>query len=192
MGEDSPLDHNVESVLPGVHSRMASMQSQMASGFQSMTERMEKGWQLVEDWHESLEEEKEHGKKMAQELVVLASRMLDGGNSSGSGGGGGGFRGGARGGGGDRISTTDPSSNQQQQAAAGTSNNGNSDLEKAMRHQLAPRHQSLQTIYFEWYGLESFKDKPIVGGFEKCEELFKSKWRKTQSGGELKQFSRQK
>jgi hypothetical protein len=27
------------------------------------------------------------------------------------------------------------------------------------------------TIYYEWYGLDSSKDQPIVGGFRKCEEF---------------------
>jgi hypothetical protein len=54
------------------------------------------------------------------------------------------------------------------------------------------RHQSLFTMYYEWCGLETSKDQPIVGGFDKCEELFKSSWRKHHTDAQKKHFSRLK
>jgi hypothetical protein len=82
------------------------------------------------------------------------------------------------------------SSSQEQEAAAMPSED---DLfNKAKRFQMAPQHLSLESLCFEWLGIECFEDKPIVGGLQKCEELSKSKWRKGRSHWEKKHFSRMK
>jgi hypothetical protein len=65
-------------------------------------------------------------------------------------------------------------------------------FERAKRHHMVPRYLSLATIYYEGYGLESYKDKPIVGGFDSCEYLFKFNWRKKHTFGQKKQFLRMK
>jgi hypothetical protein len=54
---------------------------------------------------------------------------------------------------------------------------------------MMPRHLPLETIYYEWYGLESYKDNPIVGGFERCEDLFKFNRQKQHNFGQKKHLS---
>jgi hypothetical protein len=61
----------------------------------------------------------------------------------------------------EQLRTTD-SSQEEQEAASMPSED---DLfNKAKRFQLALRHLSLESLHFEWSGIECFEDKPIVGG----------------------------
>jgi hypothetical protein len=177
---ESPLDHSLEAVLPGVHTRLSSLQSEMASGFSQV-----KQWQQsVDSFIQENTSIVRQSQAAAGQLVRIASSML-GWSSRGVGAGGGAWQG-----------SPAPLLNSQQQAAAAANDNDDDDedddLRKAKRHQMIKRHQSLYTIYYEWYGLESSKDQPIVGGFEKCEELFKSSWRKPHTDAEKKHFSRLK
>jgi hypothetical protein len=71
------------------------------------------------------------------------------------------------------VGFQNPAAHSPQQQTAATEDDDD-NLEKAKMHQMAPRHMSLETIYYEWYGLESFKDKPIAGGFERCEQRLSS------------------
>jgi hypothetical protein len=186
----SPLDHNIVSVLDGVNTRLSSMQAEMADGFRMMAD----GFKMLKSRMEKLEEicvarevgvttMMQQGKSLADQPVRVAATMTsnlgrgaevaaDGGQLS--------------------VFENSNSKSQQQAAAVAASMSENKLFKKAKRFQMAPQHLSLETIYFEWHGLESCKDKPIVGGFQRCEELFKSSWRKGLSAGENKQFSRLK
>jgi hypothetical protein len=177
--EESPLDHSLESVLPGLHSRLSAMQINMAEGFRlsnhEMKEQEKRGIQREE------QRELREVKRLATIFRNAADGMMTGNERE--------HKGAVDGGADDEQLRTD-SSQQEQEAASMPSED---DLfNKAKRFQLAPRHLSLESLYFEWLGIEYFKDKPIVGGLQKCEELFKSKWRKGRSHGERKHFSRLK
>jgi hypothetical protein len=173
----SPLDFNLEAVLPGVHSRLSSMQAQIGSGFGEM--RTWKG-----EVNDTMSDN-------AQKLVKIAASLLQGARG-GSTAMGTGMGGATTMGTGTSGGATTMGSSPQQQAAATDEDDDNDNFEKAKMHQMAPRYMSLETIYYEWYGLECFKDKPIVGGFERCEQVFKHKWRKDHSWGQKKHFSRLK
>jgi hypothetical protein len=54
------------------------------------------------------------------------------------------------------------------------------------------RVRSIRVIFYEYYGLEMFKGRPIDGGIETCEMLWRNKWRKNYKGAESKLFSRSK
>jgi hypothetical protein len=58
------------------------------------------------------------------------------------------------------------------------------------QHSLVMKHKSLYTIYYEWYGLESYKDTPVVGGISFLEKTYKTKWRAHFSPAEKQYFSR--
>jgi hypothetical protein len=180
---ESPLDSNLESVLPGVHSRLSAMQNNMAEGFKLSAEAM----LLFEARDIKRDEARElktvqNNEKLARLFRTAADTFVESpvGTSERTEGGGGG-------GGGEPRTTN---SNRQQAAASSLSEDALFDLAK--RSKMAPRHLSLESVYFEWFGLETFKDKPIVGGLEKCEKLFQSKWRKGRTHGEKKHFSRLK
>jgi hypothetical protein len=40
------------------------------------------------------------------------------------------------------------------------------------------KHKSIHTIYYEWYGLETFTNSMVEGGIASLEKEFKTKWRK--------------
>ncbi len=62
----------------------------------------------------------------------------------------------------------------------------------ASKHRLAMQHQSLQTLYNEWYGIEECLDLPVPGGIAALEASHKAKWRNHFSGHEINNFSRVK
>jgi hypothetical protein len=99
---------------------------------------------------------------VAAELVTVASAIIAWGGGAGGGAG--------------QAPLLD---SQERQAAADDDNDEDvDDFGKAKSALMQPRCLTLCTICCEWCGLESCKDQPIVGGFDKCEELFKSTWRK--------------
>jgi hypothetical protein len=175
----SPLDHNLEAVLPGLHTRLSSMQREMALGFSEV-----KTWQLgIDAYMQHTTLMVQQSQAAAAQLVQIASTMIGWGGGTGGGAG---------------QASPAPLVNSQRQSqrqGADDENDDNDDNDdnnfgKAKRHQMIKRHQSLFTIYYEWYGLDSSKDQPIVGGFAKCEEIFKSSWRKNHTDAEKKHFSR--
>jgi hypothetical protein len=183
LGAESPLNLNLEAVLPGLHNRLGSLESTVSAGFSDL-----KKWQHgVDDMVRQNGSMVRANQQNASELVSLASRLLLRDGEMGAGGGAG------------QASSSAPRFNSQQQAAAANDKNDDDDddhnaanFELAKRHKLMPRHCSLYTVFYEWYGLESSKDQPIVGGFKKCEQLFKSSWRKGHSPAQKKHFSRLK
>jgi hypothetical protein len=164
----NPLDCNLEAVLPGVHTRLSTLQAELSNGFK-----------LVKQWKEDDSSSREMAvqmveanRQMAGQMVQMAAQLL-------------------RTGGRDVQASQAPlllnSQNSQQPA---DDDDEEECLEKAKRHLMKPSYQSLHVIYYEWYGLESSKDQPIVGGFERCEELYKKTWRKHHNPREKKQYSR--
>jgi hypothetical protein len=57
-------------------------------------------------------------------------------------------------------------------------------------HSLVMKHKSLYTIYYEWYGLESYENFPVVGGIAFLEKTYKTKWRGHFSPAEKQYFLR--
>jgi hypothetical protein len=152
------------------------MQREMALGFSEV-----KTWQLgIDAYMQQTTLMVQQSQAAAAQLVQIASTMIGWGGGTGGGAG---------------QASPAPLVNSQRQSqrqGAGDENDDNDDnnFGKAKRHQMIKRHQSLFTIYYEWYGLDSSKDQPIVGDFGKCEEIFKSSWRKNHTDAEKKHFSR--
>jgi hypothetical protein len=167
----NPLDCNLEAVLPdGVHTLLSTLQVELSSGFKPVKE-----WK--EDKHDSSREMAvqmvEANRQMAGQMVQMAAQLQ-------------------RAGGRDVQASQAPLllNSQNSQQPAGDEDDEEESLEKAKRHLMKPSYQSLHVIYYEWYGLESSKDQPIVGGFERCEELYKKTWRKSHNPREKKHYSR--
>jgi hypothetical protein len=64
------------------------------------------------------------------------------------------------------------------------------DAASGRRHQMVPKHHSIQLLFDEWYGLGDSLDKPVVGGIAALETRYKSKWRNHFSASEKKHLSR--
>jgi hypothetical protein len=60
------------------------------------------------------------------------------------------------------------------------------------RYNIIHRHDSVSQMYQEWWGMGSYENKPIRGGFEAMEKLHKSRWRRHFNGGQVKHISRVK
>jgi hypothetical protein len=58
------------------------------------------------------------------------------------------------------------------------------------RYNLKQTHESVSEMFNEWWGLGSFENQPIRGGFEALERLHRSRWRKHFDGGQVKYISR--
>jgi hypothetical protein len=84
----SPLDHDMEAVLPGVHTRLSSLHNEMVMGFAQLAT-----WQQSVD--SSIQQSALQGSHMvrqsqetAAQLVSIASKMIGwGGSGMGAGGG---------------------------------------------------------------------------------------------------------
>jgi hypothetical protein len=57
-------------------------------------------------------------------------------------------------------------------------------------HSLVMKHKSIHTPYYEWYGLETYTNTPVVGGIAFLERMYKTKWRQHFSPAEKQYFSR--
>jgi len=68
------------------------------------------------------------------------------------------------------------------------------DLEKAKEYRIQTRlPTSVQAVWDEWFGLNSYANQPIPGGIHECEKRFGTKWRSfTPSSAEGKFLSRMK
>lgn len=53
--------------------------------------------------------------------------------------------------------------------------------QQTAHHRLHPKHENLQSVYNEWYGLGRFLNLPISGGIDACEKKYGTKWRNKNS-----------
>jgi hypothetical protein len=173
LGADSPLDHNVESVLPGVHLRLSSMQNKI-SGVRGDMQKVASNFEEVTD---SLNDVKGmlagRDTELAAHLLELASRLCPVPRSS------------------PQMLTRPPSAvgTLQEQAMEATHSAGGS-MVMPRGHHLRAKHTTIYTIYHEWFGLEDFGEIPVSGGIDFCERQWKSKWRRHFNAAEKQHFSR--
>jgi hypothetical protein len=65
------------------------------------------------------------------------------------------------------------------------------DWSRARGHKIQVTEPDLiRIIYNEFKGLHDFRDMPILGGVEGCDNKYKTKWRKHFNGADQKRFSR--
>ena len=176
--DHNPLDHSLEAVLPGVHERMASTQSEVASikrkidaidmnglrndlmdhftsSVAAMMKRMDERESALADHFESLAEGIRRGRNVRRKVV----------ND------------------GQQESKEDLEEKQEQEADP-------HDIPSS--HHIQYKHATLLSIHDEWFGEGIYKNVPVPGGLEALELSHKSKWRKHFSGSQDKAFSRLK
>jgi hypothetical protein len=172
LGADSPLDHNVESVLPGVHSRLSSMQNEISHVRGDVASNFGRITVAINDVKSLLGA---RDTELAAHLLQLASRLCPQPGSS------------------PPIPTTRPPTvvvgRLQEEGTEATGSTG--DLMTMPRgHHLRPKHTTIYTMYHEWFGLEDFGEIPVSGGIDFCERQWKSKWRRHFNAAEKQHFSR--
>jgi hypothetical protein len=73
---------------------------------------------------------------------------------------------------------------------ATTDNDDGVDWAQATVHTMGMRDlESVQDIYSEFKGLGVFKDMPIAGGLEECNQRWKTRWRRHFNATDQKRFS---
>jgi hypothetical protein len=147
---DSPLDSNLEAVLPGVHQRLVANQREVLS----LKKLMEQGFltlgtKVTEAFESQEEEMKERDQKTGEAYLSLAQGLMGQGDSSP----------------GVRAFRRDHQQAMQvEQVVDSNSNSTTNSVLMARPHSLVMRHKSLHTIYYEWYGLEAYENTPVEGG----------------------------
>ena len=191
---NNPLDHSIEAILPGVHSRMATTQAEVASAsrkidaLDSRLDRLENMQHTVMDSVQSMMLRFE---AREEALADHLSGIVNG------------IRGNAR-------SVRRKIRHSYEGEEEGEEKvECSEDLEEARNteelecdefgipvtvksHHIKFKHQSLFSMHDEWFGLHSSKNKPVEGGLDALETSFKSKWRKHFTPSEEKAFSRLK
>jgi hypothetical protein len=186
-GAIDPMDHNIEAVLPGVHSRMSAMQNEMTGMRSSVNQLGENVTFALEKVTVSLNDVSNQLVRRDEELAVglvdMARRLRPASPSP-------------------SPSIFHPSTRSVAQERREVENNstfsptesGTFPLPVTMPigHHLRVKYGSIHTIYYEWFGLENFDGIPVEGGIDTCESEWRSKWRNHFSGAEKQHFSRVK
>jgi hypothetical protein len=159
--------------LPGVHQRLVANQREVVSlrtfvetGFSNL------GTQISEAFECQDRAIKERDQQTGEAYLSLAQRLLGEGSSPA------------------RRTTNRPS------PTLGGNLDGDGDKESTTNrvitrtHSLVMKHNSIYTIYHEWYGLEAYENTPVEGGIASLESKFKTKWRAHFSPAEKQYFSR--
>ena len=175
----SPLDATLESVLPRLHHQcfvamagpVKALDRKIVPGFENLDDKVDG----LADHFTDLQAYNQHDAQLADHLLTIATRL---GTPAGS------------------TSTLrppfSPSRPQQQvqQSPSRRSDNQPPSPDRARHHRMVLKHNSIQKLRDEWYGLGDCLDKPVVGGIAAIETLYKSKWRTHFSASEKKYFSR--
>jgi hypothetical protein len=179
QGAEDPMDHNVESVLPGVHTRLATMQNEI-SGVRGDMQRVASHFGEVST---SLNDVKGllegRDTELAAHLLQLASRLCP--------------------------NCPEPRSSPPMLAIMPTADaatlpeqammleaSDSAGMVMPTGHHLRAKHSTIYTLYHEWFGLEDFGGIPVSGGIDFCERQWKSKWRPHFNAAEKQHFSRVK
>ena len=164
--EPSPLDTDLASVLPGVHERLVAITNEVQT---SVTKSADNFTKMMHELKGMRDEFTEKNRLMGELHVLMAARLMGMETKQGSESRGANFS---------RLLDDSTELHPEPMPEPAPS-----------RHYMEPRHQSLHTIYYEWWGLESYKNVPIPGGIAMM-EANKKKWRRHFSGAETKHFSR--
>jgi hypothetical protein len=160
----SPLNHNVEAVLPGLHQRWAQTHN-LVSGLKTDVVSIKTD---IKAQVERMELSNRSQKEAMSDFLVQFGQSLreDGG----------------------RQVTLEqrPSPMEEEDDSSPTLR------PPTTRFNIKQRHDSVSQMYHEWWGTGAYENKPIRGGFEAMEKLHRSRWRQHFDGGQVKHISRVK
>lgn len=183
--EVSPLDHSLEKVLPGVHTRL-SKQTNAINDLKMSIQTLTVGTNGSSFCDTIIERigslNKERDTKLADSLGNIAN-LLDGNVQV--------IRSGASQ---EGVGCDDSLVGLPTDSEPSPSMNGNVDMEAVLKrcktYHVKQDHRTIHMLYDEWIGTGDFDGKPINGGVREAEILFKHKWRSHWSKADKKYFSR--
>ena len=168
----SPMDYNVQAVLPGVNSRLNALQHQNDQMLRLVQQQQQQQQQL-------LQFQQSANAKLALMLEKIGLGFVGVADSL-------------------RAGTSNeyerPSVRrriQEEPTRTTTTNNDGDELHQVIGHPLVVKHYNLQSMYDEWFGLNKFEGKPIAGGIAALEKKYKTQWRK-RDAKKANRVSRQK
>lgn len=172
MEMGSPLNANVEQVLPGVIMEIGTVRGEVARGFESVNSRLDHVDSRIEAFGEGFDDVKRIG--AAFRLAFSASGPSDLTNSG--------------------LILPGLGSARTANQSTGLVNPSitRTDAEQLHNHRPSPMHASLTSIWDEWHGRGLFQDRPVVGGLKELEQLKGGSWRTHFVASEKTAFSRMK
>ena len=186
---NNPLNHSLEAVLPGIHSRMAMTQAEIMSASRKI-DAVDSKLERMESLHQGLAETMKmmihrfEAREMA--LADHLSGIADGIRGQG--------RNVRR-----KVAHEEAMEEEKDQEPTvlirqppGQELDDNGIPVIAKTHHIKYKHTSLCAVHNEWYGVDEYNNIPVEGGIKFLEERFKSKWRKHFVPSEEKAFSRLK
>ena len=184
---DTSLDYKVESVLPGVHTRLNTISADISRVGDNLSGQI---MNLATNVEQQLADTNRLDNLVEGWLTEISRRLVQQGGQTVS----------------PRFSETrhqvetlgafpspDDENNMHSRVRAEGAEEGSTTPaipESCKQYALQLRHQNLASMWDEWHGLRAFLNKPIVGGIAKAEELWKAKWRRHFKPREKKHFTR--
>jgi hypothetical protein len=168
--KDSPLDANLQSVLPGVHHRLEVHREELGclrGDVGRLTMAVELSMQVFnEKVDDIIAMNEEKNKVLGRMHIMVGSRLLGEASADGEG--------------------SPPSSPPPRPSAP-------RQPDDCPKYHLSPSPKTFFAIYNEWYGGgPDFEDIPVPGGIAALELKFKARWRKHFAPHEIKEFSRRR
>ena len=189
----NPMDHSVEAVLPGVHSRLAAHTNEVAALKEGMiallheVNGMQEGmFSRIGELGRRLEERDEG---LADHFQHLANRLRSSPNSPSS----------PAATNHPRLTNGEPVLLLTNSPANAADDGGDDSVDEnpfndpdtlPARHAMKFRHQTLTSVYNEWFGQGEFRGVPITSGLCGMEHKYGTKWRKHFKNRDKKHFSR--
>ena len=182
METESPLNANIEQVLPGVMMEFSALRGEIAKGHEAIVRKLDTLNDTVKNGFEI--QEARQDARMRSLTHTLGTALL---SFSGSG----------------QLPLADlpPFSELATAPAAAVATFDSVAIAPIIEpaspsfpqfHRLYPLHKSLSSLWSEWHGNGDFLDRPIVGGLKQLEQSVGHKWRSHFSQGEKTLFSRTK
>jgi hypothetical protein len=178
---DSPLDANLQAVLPGVHHRMEINRQELAC-LRGDVGRLTSAVELsTEVFYEKVDEivtmNEEKNAALGRMHIMVGSTLLGQENSEE----------------GEGEGTPPSSPPRTSPPRRQVRPRRSEDFEECPKYHLSPSPKTFFAIYNEWYGGgPDFEDIPVPGGIAALEDKFKARWRRHFKPCEVKEFSRRR
>jgi hypothetical protein len=175
--DESPLDANLQSVLPGVHQRLEVQREEISclrGDIGRLTVAVENHTLVFNDKVEEIISMNDEKMEVLGRMHIMVGSRLLGETVEGEG-----------------SPSSSPPSSPPPRPPPTSRRVGEGD--EAPKYHLALSPKSLFAIYNEWYGGgPDFQDIPVPGGIAALENKFKARWRRHFEPNEVKDFSRRR
>jgi hypothetical protein len=171
----NPAEASVESVLPGVHDRLAALQSSVNG---TKTTVMDRLTNLCSDLMNHVQELNNHSRlELASQFAAVAANLVK-----------------------QTYTVTDGTIHQVRKELlaaqvgdneGGTEDDQNEEFKRAVGHRMTRGNpSSITRLYYEFYGMEYYSGVPIQGGVAAAEAKFRTRWRQDYKAAEITHLNR--